>query len=176
MSGDGKDMDGILREIRTLRSGEAPPKREAAETPKVGLFRGFLLTVPAVAAAVVLYGEMRIRLDLPVNDFETVLPWLPVLIASLGLDEARPSCRRHWAILALTSVMGGVASAFAAIGMAWFLVHLVPDYADGVVAGVSGLLLCAAAVLLVHWIADRLTRADDLIFPRDAEENERVAG
>lgn len=174
MSGDDKGMDEILGDIRALSRGETPERRAELETLRVGLLkRSLLLMVPAAMAAIVLYGRISDGLNLPGNVVDNSLVWLPVLFMSGLLDDARPSCRRHWMILVLTSIFGGVASAIAGAGMVLFLSHLAPEYTDGFLAALAAMLVCSAAILLVLWTADGLFRKDNLIFPRVKEEAEK---
>jgi hypothetical protein len=115
-------------------------------------------------------------LGLALEDFYLFAAMGSLLFMLPTTDETRPTCRRHWAILAVTAVMAGVAGTLAAMGTTWFLTWIEPDLRGGGIALIVAIGVCGLAVLLILWIADRLTRADNLIFPRDAEESEGGAG
>ncbi len=176
MSGDDTDMDEILDDIRTLRGGEAPLPRNEPKTPRVGYLKGSLLVLPAALVAIPLLAELTRMLSLPFDGYSYIAPIISLLMMKSETDGSRPADRRHWAILVAVAMACGAAIALTAVGVIWLFTPFTQGSLRDLMLPIVAILGCGSAVFLVLWIADRLTRADNLIFPRDAEEIERGAG
>lgn len=171
MSGDDKSMSEILGEIRALSRGETPPPCKEPETPKIGR-RAWMLALPAMIGAGLLFAELNRWLGLSremFGDFATLMSL--VMMADI-VAEARPASRRHWMVLGGTVLLAAVSSAVAAVSVSWFIVRFASEYSEGALSAFGLFFVCAAAVLLTMLIVHRLTLADNLIFPSDANEIE----
>ena len=172
MSGDDKGMDEILGDIRALRRGGTPEARAGLETPRVGFLKASLLVALAALAAIPILSELARRLALPPDGYGHIAMVLALLVMSKVIDRLRPASLRHWAILVAAALSAGASSAVAAVGVYWLIARFAPDFMSGSVAALSVLVACNAAILFTLWLADRLTRAENLFFPAETDGNE----
>ena len=175
MSGSDKSMDEILEDIRALSRGEDPPPREEPEAPRDGHLKAALLVVLAALAAIPLLSELARIMNLPPDGYGYISVVLALFIVWKVIERLRPASLRHWAIMVAAALSAGASSAVAATGVYWLIARFAPAFMGGTLAALAVLVACNAAILLTLWLADRLSRSDNLIFPAETDGNEEGA-
>ena len=139
-------------------------------------YKAWLLVLPAALFAFLLYVALSRWLGLPTETLGDFAMLMSLLLMPDFVGESRPANRRHWATLAAAVLVAALAAAVTAVGVVWLLARAAPDFTGGFLAVLAILFTCSGAILLTLWAAHRLTRADNLIFPRSRGKEEEGVG
>lgn len=165
MSGDDRDMDEILDEIRETVAGENG-KREARRPPMIGLTAGVFSALPFFIMAKI-WG--RILTGWLIGSSEKdLLPFLFLMIFLIHVENIfrQPKGRGEWALVLVTLFLATSASTTTFAIVNWLLMVAAPELNEYLESPI--IVLSAVGVLTATlWAMRYVTRDRNLILPRE---------
>jgi hypothetical protein len=174
MSGDDKNMNEILNEIREIvAEDEGKPVVPGLE--KIDFLTGLLATTPFIVLAVIWERKLNGWLW---AESEVDNSALMMLIILFILDEnifRQPRGHGDWSVLLATLFLATMAYATTAALVDGLFIAIAPAF-TGLVSDAIEILSGFGTMFATLWIASRLTRDRNLILRKEDEPDAREGG